>query len=262
MSIKLLILLLLPAFPAAAQDTFQLAPPLLKYPSVFFAQKTTVELRFQQPGTTIHYTTNGSTPSLESPKYLQPIPLQKMATTLKARSFGPGFYPSETVEATFYQTGLPIKNIQCTPPNERYAGKGTVTLTDQRAGNTSIAGNTWLGFQNDTVTLELTLAQPKKLQKLLLHTLENQGAWIFAPPKIEVFYKTKNAEKLISVGTLELNALLKQDNAQCRALFIPLKVRKKITELVVRIYPVQSLPDWHPGKGGHAWFFIDEIGVY
>lgn len=262
MSIRHLFILLLPTFPAAAQDTFQLAPPLLKYPSVFFDQKTTVELRFQQPGTTIHYTTNGSTPTLESPEYLQPVPLQNTATTLKARSFGPGFYPSETVEATFYQTGLSIKNIQCTPPNERYAGKGPETLTDQQAGNTSIAEKNWLGFQNDTVTIQLTLAQPQKLQKILLHTLENQGAWIFTPQKIEVFYKTKNAEQLISAGTLDPNVLLKQDNAQCRALFIPLKVRKKITELIVRIYPVQSLPDWHPGKGGHAWFFIDEIAVY
>ena len=262
MSIRHLFILLLPAFPATAQDTFQLAPPLLKYPSVFFDQKTTVELRFQQPGTTIYYTTDGSVPTLTSPVYKTPVPLQKMATTLKARSFGPGFYPSETVEATFYQTGLPIKNIQCTPPNERYAGKGAVTLTDKQAGNTSIAGNTWLGFQNDTVTIQLTLAQPQKLQKLLLHTLENQGAWIFSPQKIEVFYKTKNTEKLLIAGTLEPNALLKQDNTQCRALFIPLKVRKKITELVVRIYPVKSLPNWHPGNGGHAWFFIDEIAVY
>jgi hypothetical protein len=38
-----------------AQDTFQLAPPLVKYNSVFFADKTMVEIKFAQSATAVHY---------------------------------------------------------------------------------------------------------------------------------------------------------------------------------------------------------------
>lgn len=36
----------------------------------------------------------------------------------------------------------------------------------------------------------------------------------------------------------------------------------KTNKLKLVLLPLKKIPDWHPGKGKHAWLFIDEIKVY
>ena len=43
--------------------------------------------------------------------------------------------------------------------------------------------------------------------------------------------------------------------------FTELKLDKpvKTAKLLIKINTVKHIPGWHPGKGNHAWMFIDEI---
>ncbi len=63
------IFFLLFSFNVRAQDSFQLAPPLLRYPSVFFTKEAVVEMVFAEAGTQIRYTLNGQEPNDKSPIY-------------------------------------------------------------------------------------------------------------------------------------------------------------------------------------------------
>ncbi|NUO00019.1 MAG: chitobiase/beta-hexosaminidase C-terminal domain-containing protein [Saprospiraceae bacterium] len=247
---------------AVAQDTFQLSTPLLKYPTVFFEKKASAVLRFAQAGTRIHYTLNGLEPTENDPVYSRPVILKKKATTLKAKVFGAGFLPSEVVEATFFKRGHAIDQVLHDQPDERYRGAGYATLTDGLGGIADHSHPTWLGFQQDKVTLEVRLKKPQKIKQLLVHVLKNQDAWIFLPQRVEVFYQNPGTKEFTWIGTKVLDAAKNDDAAACHAILMPLDGEIKTDRLILKIYPLAQIPEWHPGKGTLGWLFLDEINLY
>jgi len=83
------------------QQLVQLAPPLMKYNSVFFKNEKNVELKFAQPGTQIHYTLNNQPPAEQDKIYTAPIHIKETITTVKAIATDNNFLTSEIVSATF-----------------------------------------------------------------------------------------------------------------------------------------------------------------
>lgn len=252
-------LLLLSAIVTNAQDNFQLARPLLKYPSAFFSTEMSVEMAFAEPNTQIRYTLDGKEPTEDSPLYTQPVRITKPFTNLKARVFSTIYQPSDVVEATFIKDGLPIKSIETTPPNQKYKGSGAMTLIDNKGGTTNISGNTWLGFQTDTVEIVLHLPTKEKVKNVLVNLLHDYGSWIFLPEKIEVFAFQNNAFQIVG------NKAFKQDTnvpgAACMPAVLALKNGIKTDALKIQLYLVKQIPDWHVGKGNKSWIFVDEVFV-
>src|SRR6187200_1044747 len=77
-----------------AQQPFQLAPPLLKFRSVFFTDTAMLQMDFKQSAAEIHYTTTGMEPSEADPIYKKPLVIKNKLTTVKARTFSKDFLPS------------------------------------------------------------------------------------------------------------------------------------------------------------------------
>jgi len=247
--------------PIGAQNTFQLAPPYLHYESVFFERSATLRMEFDQANTHIHYTTNGQTPGEKDPVYTSPIRLKKN-TTLKARVFGTDFLPSEVIEITFFKQGLPIESISTTLPHDRYPGNGKNTLIDNQGGLVAHSSKTWMGFQTDTVMLMIDLAKPQKVKQVLLHVLQNQGAWIFPPQEMEVYAARPDSKEWTLLGQKTWSIPEKEDKKQCLSLILDLEKQVKTKQIILKIYPLSKLPAWHPGKGNPAWLFMDEVKLY
>ncbi len=243
---------------ALAQDTFQLAPPMLIYRSVFFSKTLPVSMAFAMAGTHIHYTLNGAEPTERDPVYRRPILLKKKSTTLKARVFGNGFRPSEVVSAQFFRQGLAIDEVMQTTPDQQYSGSGHRTLIDGQGGLPAADSKTWMGFR-DTVLLGLTLAKPARVKQVLLQVLQNQGAWIYMPQQVAVY--AGDADRLVLIGTSVLNTVQDDQNG-CRTIRIDLDHKKKVKQIIMKIYPLAELPAGHPGVGKPAWLFLDEINLY
>ena len=87
---------------------FQLAPPMLKYPSGFFSGSTSFEVIFNQPGAAVHYTLNGKEPTEKDLLYSRPVTISNK-TIVKAKAFSKDFLPSETVTAHFIKDGKAIE---------------------------------------------------------------------------------------------------------------------------------------------------------
>lgn len=246
----------------SAQNTFQLAPPYLKYESVFFEKEAVVKLEFAEAGTQIHYTTNGLEPTEKDPVYRKPLRIKKHNTELKAKVFGAGFLASEVVSARFYQRGLAVKSIRTTPPHMQYPGTGETCLMDGEGGNTNLSSPNWMGFQEGSVKIEIDLGRPQKVQEILLHVLENQGAWIFQPSKIEIYTATKTSDEWILVDSITIDGTKKVGKNLCKALLLKLPKPIKTDLIVLQIYPLAKLPEWHPGHSKPAWLFLDELKIY
>ena len=245
-----------------AQQQFQLAPPVLKYTSAFFSGSAIVSLQFAQPGTQIFYTLNNSEPTEKDAVYQSPIEIKKSFTTLKAKVFGNGFLPSETMQATFIKDGLRIKSIEQSTPNEKFAGNGWETLFDNEGGIADMRNKNFLGYQQDSVEINVTLEKKQKIKSVLLDFLQDEGSWIFLPQSIRVYYfnESKNSYELIGRKEISSDTIVKGS----ATVFELINTTKKINadKLKIIIEPLQSMPEGHPGKGKQAWLFIDEIKIY
>lgn len=243
------------------QQEFQLASPILKYNSVFFTTSAIATLKFAQPGTQIFYTLNNKEPTQQNASYSKPITIKKSFTTLKAKVFGNGFLPSETVQVTFIKDGLKIKSTEQSSPNEKFPGNGTKTLFDNEGGIADLHNKNFLGYQQDSVEINLTLEKKQAIQSVLLDFLQDHGSWIFLPQEIEVYYfnDTINAYQFFAKKTI--TDTVNNGNA---TIFEIIKGDKKINtaQLKIIIEPLQSMPEGHPGKGKQSWIFIDEIKIY
>jgi hypothetical protein len=89
----------------------------------WFADKVTVQLVGSGPDAVIHYTTDGSEPTLQSPRYQKPVELSA-TTTIKAIATVPGMRPSGPVTMKFYK-GTPPPVI---------TGPDTVVLPPAQVG--------------------------------------------------------------------------------------------------------------------------------
>ena len=234
----------------------------MRYPSVFFEKETAVALQFAQAGTQLHYTTNGQVPTEKDPVYTRPIVLKKHQTTLKVRGFGSGLLPSDPVEATFFKRGLPISNIQHAQAHPSYPGSGPSTLIDGKGGIAASDSKTWMGFQQDTLSIALRLAKPQKVKQAFVHALQNQGAWIFLPQKIELWGQAPGAANMVLLGTLDLYKGQKDTRPASHALVITANKRLKTDQYLLKIHTLAKIPDWHPGKGKVPWLFLEEINLY
>lgn len=240
-------------------QTFQLAAPLLDCSSAYFSDRTSISLRFNEPGTSIHYTLDGSEPTKKSPIYKEPIIITKN-TAFRARSFGDLFLPSTIVAMDLVKTGLPVQEINFTSANEKYSSDKKNILHDAIGGIPKLNDGNWLGYNKDSAVITVELKNRSKVKKILLGFLQDQGSWIFLPEKIRVFAFNEATKKY---------SLLSQRNfrdiaAAKKYLQVEIAATQPIITKQLRIvlHPLKKIPEWHDGKGSVAWLFVDEINVY
>lgn len=256
------ILMLLAGFYCEAQSPVQLAPPLLKYHSVFFKKAADVEIKFAQQGTQIQYTLNNQLPTEQSEIYTKSIHINKSFTTVKAFVSGDGFLPSEIVTASFIKDGIKIKSVQQSPANKRFRGSGATALIDNEGGITDMNASTWLGYQEGDVEINMLLAKKQALSSVLINCLQNQGSWIFLPAQISVFYFDESKQSFELLGE-QLNAPTEKiSTAFCQPIIIAAAKKKKTKKIKIILKGIKNLPEWHAGKGQPGWLFIDEIKLY
>lgn len=256
------ILTLLFFYNCYAKQTFQLAPPMLTCYSIFFKTSETVLIQFAQQDTKISFTLNGKEPAQHDSYYKNPIVIQKTFTTLKAKVFSDSFLPSETVGITFIKDGLKIKSVQAPEANEKYSGNGSQTLFDNVGGMANSQSRNFMGYQSDSVTINVSLEKKQKINSVLLDFLRDHGSWIFLPESLRVYYFDDIKNDFQFLAEKEIVA---DSNQQSRTtVFEILNTDKKVfsDKLKIVLTPVQSIPDWHPGKEQHGWMFIDEIKIY
>jgi len=250
------------AFFCSAQTPVQLAPPLLKYPAIFFKNMATVELKFAQKGTQIHYTLNNKVPTEKDKVYTHPIQIKNSFTTLKAMVSGAGYLPSEIVSATFIRDGLKISSVQQAAASQRFPGNGANTLIDNKGGMTDINSGTWMGYQQDTVEINIVMEKSQLIASVLINCLQDHGSWVFLPEQIRIYYFDDKQQSFQLMAEQSAHATENVTGAACVPIMIKMPNKIFAEKIKIELKGMKSLPEWHPGKGQEGWIFIDEIKVY
>lgn len=237
---------------------FQLATPWAKDAATIFGDNTIQELEFGLEGAVIRYTLDGTRPSPESPRYTGPIPVENTCV-LKARTFHPGYIPSEALTIHYFKAAqLPeIRQISLKPdPDPAYPGRNAEGLVDGVKGTRNFKSGDWMGFPGHDAEIRVSFAREASLRRITISLLADPGAWIFPPQEIGA-YTLENGHELVQLAVQTFESPGPDLEAGFR--YITLEGPFKGQQFLISIRQMDQIPDWHQGKGTAPWLFIDEI---
>ena len=221
--------------------------------------KLGVTLSCELEGVEIHYTIDGSEPNSNSPIYKEPIFIDK-TLTLKAVPILNGHPAEKTMSQSFSVNKATFKPVKyLIPYNVNYKGVGEYTLVNGVRGSANHKDGQWQGWAKDNMEAIIDLKQNTDIHTISVGSLQDAGAWIFLPAKLEFFVSTdgekfdKVAEVVNDVNPNADGNLLKEFSAT----FTPAKAN--FVKIVAS--NIGKCPKGHPGEGKDAWIFFDEIGV-
>jgi sialate O-acetylesterase len=147
--------------------------------------------------------------------------------------------------------------VQHTPPSERYAAtKGA--LIDGFKGPNEYWDKAWQGFEAQDLEMIVDLGKPTQIQTLSLGAMEKVKDWILLPNKIECSTSMDG----INFENLVVKQLPEPANTKGVVLHeIMLKLKTNARFIKIKAFNHNTMPQWHPGKGGKAWMFFDEVSV-
>ena len=216
-----------------------------------------VVLETEQLNPEIYYTVDGSEPSENAILYKKPI-LVDNTTTIKAGIFENGKLKEKISEKTItLHKGLGKEIILNTEYSHRYTAGGDDALINGMAGSDNFNDGYWQGYEQNDLDAVIDLKKKMTVRKISVRFIQRMGSWIFLPDIVEFFVSedNKNYKK-----AAELTHNIPKDNEDViiKEFFKNLpdeKVR------FVRIFAKNTglCPAWHPGAGGKAWIFADEI---
>ena len=86
--------------------------------------------------------------------------------------------------------------------------------------------------------------------------MQDVGSWIWMPTKV-IYESSQDGEHFTVIGEVQNTVSDKDYNPVAKEF----KLKTKINTRYIKIRAINygKIPDWHPGKGGDAHIFIDEI---
>jgi len=218
-----------------------------------------VSLKSELAGVEIHYTVDGSEPILSSPIYTEPILLDK-SSTVKAVAFIDGNSAEKAMSQSFNINKATVKPVKyLIPYSEFYKGSGEYTLVNGVRGSTNHSDGEWQAWSGTNMEVVIDLQQDTEIHSISVGSLQNIGAWIFFPKKMEYFISSdgvkfqKVTEVLTEVDPLSGETQLKDFSTS----FSPIITRY----IKIVAQNLAKCPKGHAGAGQAAWMFIDEIAI-
>ncbi len=195
----------------------------------------------------IYYTTDGTTPNINSKKYQNPFAINENAI-LKAAFFEDGTMKSKVMEQQVFVSKSTGKKITLKDlPDQKYFGIGAETLIDGLKGDPAKFGKDWLGFLGDCVAT-VDFEKETEISNLKINFVNANSSWIHLPKSVKikfengVTYEVKRQEIIAKNGIIDFN--------------FPKTTTKKVT---LDIQNAGIIPTGFDGAGNIAWLFVDEI---
>lgn len=205
----------------------------------------------------IHYTLDGTEPTLSSPIYKGPLLLSEN-TSLRAMVMRPGGKSRILKEEiSFGPSSLKPITLKEAPSNG-YVFKGAPVLVDGLSGNENYKTGRWLGFQGKDIDAVIDLKELTDIHQVSFSTNVVKGDWIMGATGVivKISDEGKTFREVASVSIPELKQTDKDGIYPHKIEFDGQKAR--YVEVIIK---GGKLPAWHGGAGSPAFLFVDEIEI-
>jgi hexosaminidase len=220
----------------------------------FSANKVT--LKANDPSLEIRYTSDGKPPSVNSPKYVSPIPITK-TTTLKAATFGRVKPLGKALEVKYTIHKAIGKPYNMPRKPDQYTGGDEHALTNGISGGIK-TWNNWVGLVNHDIDPVIDFGEAVSFGKVSFNFVNAKDSWIWPPKAAELYVSEDGTNfKLLTTKTIDADAM---DGATVENVVLDTPGSKgRYLKLVVKKYGV--IPKGEPGETNGAWLFVDEVVV-
>lgn len=237
--------------------------PIIKSSSQTFKRDHRIDILPLERSHTIHYTYDGSEPTTRSPKYMEPLLIDK-TTTIRAIAVDANGRESRATSAKFQQIPHDWKLTLLSKYNAQYPGGGDFAVIDGIRGTTNWSGGAWQGYWGRDFVAVVDLGGLQMVSKLGAGFLQDAGSWIWMPRSVEIELSL-DGQTFTHVASIP-NDVPDGSNPEINAGTIAKDFVKNITRREARYVRIRAvnfgkIPAWHPGSGGDAWIFVDEIIV-
>ncbi|MBK8613567.1 MAG: GH92 family glycosyl hydrolase [Flavobacteriales bacterium] len=151
--------------------------------------------------------------------------------------------------------GSRIITLGSTYANE-YAGGGDRALVDGLRGGPDFRTGEWQGYHDQDVLATIDLGRVRKLNHAGVGMLQDQNSWIFYPEYVDIAWSMNGRQwsstKLVPGVDRRAEGGLNMDLWSGT-------IGKKARFIKVMAKNGGPCPEWHKGKGGATWIFLDEL---
>lgn len=206
---------------------------------------------------TIYYTLDGTEPTLQSNRYMQPIPINQTATLKASVAVDDQIKGVQATRQDFViHKAIGSTVSYANPISKYYQANGPNSLTDGVRGTFSL-GKYWLGISEKDLVATIDLGAIKTIQSISLGCLQKYNDWIFLPQSVrfEVSMDGSNFQEIqtisnpIDIHTREIIYDFKTNFSSRAVRFIRVTGKNNLC------------PPGHSGAGKPGWIFTDEVIV-
>jgi len=220
----------------------------------------TISMTCADPDAEIHYTTDGTEPTMKSSSFKSSFVILKTCT-IKAKAFKKGV-PSSFVALRQFNR-LNIKNTTfVNPPVERYGKDADIALMDGKKGQPDDFYNDWLGFEGVDMDATIELAVPTDISTMRIGICHRPESWVMWPKGVLVSF-SKDGKEFGEWQKAELPVFDRPDKMKG---FGRIEARARVNEKQAKFVRIKVenygvLPEWHPNAGEKAWLMVDEVTI-
>jgi predicted alpha-1,2-mannosidase len=233
-----------------------LPTPYLVSGDARFRTSTKVALGSQVNGARIHYTLDGTEPTAASPAYEGPFEVDR-TTVVKFRAVKDGLPPSLVSEVELRHRPQDWRLALATSYRPHYSAGGDGALVDGLRGTDDFRSGAWQGYEEVDLGGVVDLGHEQALRKVGAGFLQDVAWWIFLPPSV-TFETSRDGTRFEPLGTVDAD--IPPDRWDRLTRDFTLDARgTRARYLRVTAKNIGRCPPGHPGAGGKAFLFTDEI---
>jgi predicted alpha-1,2-mannosidase len=229
--------------------------PVIKAAARTFKDRLEVSLGDVRSNLKVHYTTDGREPDRNSPLFTNPFFIDQ-SMTVKARALGAND-SSLPATATFHKIPHDWSIKLLSQYNRQYTAGGDWGLIDGIRGTTTFSDGAWQGYQGQDLVAVIDLGKTQTVSKLGAGFLQDVGSWIWMPRGVDFELSTDgtNFVRVLAVT----NDVSDKDYAVTVKDLIGTIQPQSARYVKMTAHSYGKIPVWHPGTGGDAFIFADEI---
>jgi predicted alpha-1,2-mannosidase len=235
-----------------------LPAPVIDAAANTFKGELAVAIRSSDKDQRLYFTSDGSTPDTHSQNYQGALSIRE-TTTVKAIAVNRKGATSLITSAVFHRIPHDWTISIISHYSQQYPAGGDLALIDGVRGNTNFSTGAWQGYEGQDFTAVIDLGKVQEIRKLGAGFLQDVGSWIWMPKRIE-FQLSLDGRNFSPAIAIANDVSDKEPGVVVKDFVQTIAPRSaRYVRLKAEYYGV--IPDWHPGKGGQAWIFMDEIMI-